>query len=218
MPRLTGTLLLILCLVNPTVGQPAQVTNNPFIEAMRTMMRMMGMLNDDPRPWLNPFISAPATPAWPVGPMSPGGMSPYAMMAPGMASGMTPGMPLNGMGQYYQQSQNWMRQLPMRQGAWGGLEQALPGTGSASAEEKTDTPEGKWRGSNGEWLIIARGMFRLYVSRDRYVEGDVRFADRWVSFRNNDNQTVKTYEFAVRDGRMILKDEDGNLLLFKQQR
>ncbi len=215
MPRLTGTLLLILCLINPAAPRAAQATNNPFIEAMRTMMRMMGMLNDDPYPWLNPFTSTPTTPRWPVNPMNPGGISPYGMMMPGMASGMLPGMPLNGVGQYYQQGRNWMRQMPMQQGALGGLEQALPGASSALMEDKSDTPEGKWRGSNGEWLIIARGMFRLYVSRDRYVEGDVRFTDRWISFRNNDNQTVKTYEYAVRDGRMILKDEDGNLLLFK---
>ncbi len=212
MPRLTGTLLLILCLINPAASRAAQTINNPFIEAMRAMMRMMGMLNDDPHPWLDPFTPMPAMPRWPASPMNSGGISPYGTMMPGMM----PGMPLNGVGQYYQQGRNWMRQ-PMQQDTWDGLEQTLPGASPRLTEEKTDTPEGKWRGSNGEWLIIARGMFRLYISRDRYVEGDVRFVDRWISFRNDDNLTVKTYEYAVRDGRMILKDEDNNLLLFKRQ-
>ena len=219
MRLLPGTLLLALCLT--ATGTPARsfhgsAGDNPFIAAMRTMMRLMGLLDEDPYPWLNPFLASPGAPAalpgtgaWtpgalPYGASIPGAGWPgqSAMMGmPGLAGGVGAGLPSTLLSPYFRQSQSWMRQ------AWP--------AGDPSSDP--DSLEGKWRGRNGEWLVIGRGMFRLYVSRDEYVQGDERHTDRYISFRNNDNQLVKSYEYAIRDGRMVLRDEDGKLLLFKKQ-
>jgi len=90
--------------------------------------------------------------------------------------------------------------------------QGQPPLGPTSA-----TLDGNWRGQSGEVLVVRNGLFRIYLDRDRYQEGRIELRGKDVlGMQSQDGSVTRRYEYAVHEGRLVLRDEAGNLLLYKR--
>ena len=199
--------ILILCTQLSFSGPAAAFStygeDNPFVEAMLRMMEIFGLINRGGVPF--------GTAAMPG--MS--GLSTLGMLGyPGMAG--FPGMsPWSGMGGIPGAS-GWPGGLPnygQWTGAWTNPSQFAPNV-EASASGYLD---GLWELTNGSWVVIKRNRARLYLNNDRYQDFTIGYNQRyfwWTPLRGN---TTTHYQYQMRDGRMILRDNEGNALLMRRQ-
>ncbi len=148
----------------------------------------------------------------------PGGMggSPWT---PGMGSMMNPSLP---MGQFnpWGNPSTWMQSNPWSGGSfWApqGQYPAAPGGGTAWAPAPPPSPlDGSWQGNTGEILAISQGRFRVYQGRDQYREGSITLAGNYLTMTPDGVAQGRVYEFAEQEGRLVLRDEAGNLLLYRR--
>ncbi len=78
--------------------------------------------------------------------------------------------------------------------------------------------DGVWQGRSGETLMIRDGRFRIYVTRDRYRQGKLRFKGNTLYMRDPQTSTTNRYEYATHKGRLVLRDAEGRLLLYRRVR
>ena len=78
--------------------------------------------------------------------------------------------------------------------------------------------DGSWRGKTGELLIIRSGRFRIYQNPERYHEGLIYLDDKYLALRQTTANVIRKYEYAEKEGRLVLRDVRGNLLLYKKIR
>jgi len=170
---------------------------NAMAEAMTRMMEAMGMLDDDD-----------------------------GSMMPGM-----PGMPymMPGLGNFGYGQMPWA-QMPWGQipgyGAFGdpikafgmqGLAEQMPGemqwpwvSGYANALD------GVWEGRDGGLLIVRAHRFRLQAAQGGHIEGSLqRRGDRLALYEPRTGSS-RSYEMAIHQGRMVLRDEAGNTYLYRR--
>jgi hypothetical protein len=142
-------------------------------------------------PGLNPF-SNPV----PLGPMTGGGFS--GLMTPG---GTWPGIPWanmpQGPGQFLPQTPNW------------------PGVANAPVAGLLD---GVWELNRGGIVIIRADAARLYVARERFQDYLIRYDDTHFWWRPRDGSQFERYRYRMEEGRMVLADAAGNLLLLRRRR
>jgi len=127
------------------------------------------------------------------------GSSPYAM--PGMeqmpwmqqpwASYLGDPSQAFGMGQ-------WMPQMPSMQG--------LSATGL----------DGVWEGRDGGLLIVQGHRFRLQSAHGGHVEGLIQRRGNRLAFYEPTTETVRPYEFVEEQGRLILRDPEGQVYLYRR--
>jgi hypothetical protein len=127
------------------------------------------------------------------------GPSPYAM--PGMeqmpwmqqpwASHLGDPSQAFGMGQ-------WMPQMPGMQG--------LSATGL----------DGVWEGRDGGLLIVQGHRFRLQSAHGGHVEGLIQRRGNRLAFYEPSTETVRPYEFVEEQGRLILRDPEGQVYLYRR--
>lgn len=115
-----------------------------------------------------------------------------------------------------QQLQGVMGQAPAaalsgQQAAQGLLGQTLPG--QAPGRSPLD---GIWRGQRGEIVLVMYGMFRIYANADTYRDGRYEVQGNKLVMIDPSRGTRRSYDFALDQGRLVLRDRDGNLLLFRQ--
>jgi hypothetical protein len=148
--------------------------------------------------------------------MNKGG-SAGAFNSPWSQFGQMPGgnllSPLGGSSQMQQLMGTWpqmggMDQLSQYGRQWMQAPQNLPFLGSQL--------NGVWLGRNGEVLIIAGNQFRIQAGRDRAVQGQLRVQGNRLWLLNSQTQRVNEYEFANHEGRLVLRDSYGQLLLYRR--
>ncbi len=105
--------------------------------------------------------------------------------------------PMGGMDQLGQYGRQWM-QAP----------QSLPFLGSDL--------NGVWLGRSGEMLVIRGNHYRIQADRDRAVQGQLRVQGNHLWLQNAQTNTVNEYEFANHEGRLVLRDSYGQLLLYRR--
>lgn len=77
--------------------------------------------------------------------------------------------------------------------------------------------DGEWEDPTGNILAVANGRFRISQSYDRYSEGYISLeSDQLLSLRTRESNTKRYYEYAHQDGKLVLRDDSGNLLLFRR--
>ena len=91
------------------------------------------------------------------------------------------------------------------QGASGG---AMPWTGTSL--------EGLWEDNQGGLLIVQGGFYRLYSACRGYIEGEIRVQTDRVELSNRTENLTQTFEFALDQGRLALRDQNGQLYLYRQ--
>ena len=67
-------------------------------------------------------------------------------------------------------------------------------------------------------MIIQGNAARLYLSRDQYQDFAVRYDRQRLWWRPLEGGTSARYLYQVRDGRMIMQDEEGRQLLMRRRR
>jgi hypothetical protein len=145
--------------------------------------------------------------------------TPWSMYAP---SGNIPGqLPFQG----------FMNQAPAAassaQRALEGMAQQVPTTGQAPQSGPMTTPQsvypsgqssldGIWQGRDGEIVLVMYGHFRIYADSENYRDGLYQMNENWLTLYDPQTGSRKDYEYALSDGRMVLRDDNGQLLLYRQ--
>ncbi len=78
--------------------------------------------------------------------------------------------------------------------------------------------EGVWQGRAGEILMIREGRFRIYVNRDQYRQGKLRYKSKTLYMHDPRTSITKKYDYATHKGRLVLRDAEGRLLLYRRLR
>ncbi|HEB95323.1 MAG TPA: hypothetical protein ENI96_02690 [Sedimenticola thiotaurini] len=100
---------------------------------------------------------------------------------------------------------------------WGNTYQAPPAGGGTLPPPARSPLDGRWQGRSGEILEVRDGRFRIYQDADSYREGVIdRVDDSHLSMRDPASGVSRDYEYAVNEGRLVLRDDAGNLLLYRQ--
>jgi len=76
---------------------------------------------------------------------------------------------------------------------------------------------GRWQGRGGAVMIIRQGWFRIFRTKNKFRDGRIMITDA-THFELIDLQTgsVRYYEFAESEGRLILREPNGGILLFRR--
>ena len=124
-----------------------------------------------------------------------------------------------------QQIQGLMNQAPAAassaQQTIQGLAQQIPDLGAAqqtlsqSGAAQT-TLDGIWQGRDGEIVLVMYGHFRIYADAENYRDGMYQINQELLTLYDPQTGTRKSFEYALSEGRMVLRDENGQLLLYRQ--
>ncbi len=119
-------------------------------------------------------------------------------MAPGM--GAWPGAPIPGIG--------------VPPGNWAG-----PGYyGGGPAAHQSTALDGIWELDNGGMAIIRGNAARLYLSREQYQDFSIGYDRAYLWWQPRRGGSPSRYRYQIREGRMILQDEEGKVLFMRRRR
>lgn len=93
-----------------------------------------------------------------------------------------------------------------------------PRGGQAAATPVPGLLDGVWELNKGGFVIIKADAARLYVARDRYQDFLIRYDDKHFWWRPRDGSKFQRYRYEMREGRMVLADNTGGLLLLRRRR
>lgn len=193
--------------------------DNPFVEAMLRMMEVFGLIDRDRLPLSVPYLPGYGQQFTPGlgalggfgGPGGVPGMSP--MYGLGGVPGMSPMYGLGGM--------PGMSSVPGMGGAggipggnWGNLGQYPQGP----ANRPSTYLDGIWELDKAGFVIIKGNIARLYLSREQYQDFAIFYDRQHLWWRPQEGGESSRYTYQEREGRMILRDTEGNRLLMRRRR
>jgi len=185
--------------------------DNILVEMMRTMLEIMGVIDDDDDYYHGPYPSYNQFPFYFYQGMNPQDTFnswqslPHAMPWQQMLPGAYPGMP--GVDSYSGQI------------APGAVVPFLPGYKPGKAPiYKPHWIEGRWIASDGMIMEVQQGTVKMYYrhSPNQVRSGVIRVKEHWLGIYFPARQFARQYEFAYKDDRLALRDIDGNLMLFRR--
>jgi hypothetical protein len=204
--------VLLLAAFARTVASPVIAADNDLVTAMSNMLRAMGFNNQN-----NSLNSLPAT-SWPLAGAQPWAINPIGGMNP--MNGLNPMNSLNPMGgSYYPYPGNWPNlgnSQPWNFGNGGdqwSMQSFFPGTLNLFGSTGID---GYWYSSNGETLQIQGNRFRLTSTDNRQLEGLIQTRDNYLAMHNPLNQVTNLYEYAYDNDRLVMKDPQEQLFLYRR--
>ncbi len=129
--------------------------------------------------------------------MNPGAMNPGAM---------NPGaMPFNSFGGFPGSS------------PWNSMQQFNQFRQFNTPPSITQRLDGEWQGQAGDMLTIHNGRFRIYRDRGNFREGRIHIEnEQMLSMQEPENDLILRFEYAEKDGQLVLRDESGNLMLYRR--
>ncbi|MCB1758279.1 MAG: hypothetical protein KDI68_00675 [Gammaproteobacteria bacterium] len=233
-PDLIGPVCIALILW-PAISDAEQANRyRPIANSMMEMMdafssafRERGSQYTDQAGGGMPWSSTP----WNMNstPMSPG-ISPWSMSGMPLGSALSPwsigGMPMSPSmspwsmgGMPTPQSFNpwqWSGN-PTRQHSFG-----VPASGSGTPlpwwpSATTNPLQGRWIDPQGHQLEVAGERFTIARSPNSSSGGRIQIGDQhMLTLYPSGDAQGRRYEYAVQDGKLALRDEQGNLLLFRR--
>jgi hypothetical protein len=185
--------LLLICglLFNPIA--PAWSQENmaqAMAYAIARMMEAMGFPNS----------TVNASPL-PVNPMTMTGLPSAFGALPNMTNPVAPAMaisgntPLNQILQHFNQS--WSN------------------NGRSSTATEMSLLEGIWEDNQGGLLIVQRSHYRIYSSCNGFIDGDILVNANHVALTNRRENFTQTCEFALDQGRLVLRNHNGDVFLYR---
>lgn len=224
-------------MASPTRAVTNYGDDNPFVEAMLRMMEIFGLIDRNTLSRGVPYLPGNAGIAG-LGSAYPGmgmmpGMSPLSGWG-GMPGTTMPGMsPLSGWGGMPGTTMPGMSTIPGMStmqtaplmGApgsmWGNygnpLQQTMPLAQGLGTPQVQDL-DGVWELSNGSVAIIKRSAARLFVSREKYQDFVIGYDAKNLWWTPRGGNTTTTYRYQVRDGRMVLRDDQGKVLMMRRRK
>jgi hypothetical protein len=197
-PRLIKALQLsmaLACAAYASLAHPQAGTREAMADAMTRMMEAMGLF-------------------------SPGSAGSMPMGTPFGGSGWTPGFGLPGatpwgmpfqdpsgaMGKGGEMMNQFSKNMPLPGGGAG--MQPFPWMGSRL--------DGVWEGRDGELLIVQGNRFRIYPGHTGYVDGYLNVSGDRLAMYSPADEAARPFEFAESEGRLVLRDEAGQLFLYRR--
>jgi hypothetical protein len=193
--QLFALFLLLLTASGPHIRDARADTREAMAEAMVRMMEAMGLF--DPAAMGSMPMGAPfGAGGWPGGLGTPG-MAPW-------------GMPMQDPAQTMERGAEMMKQyadgMPMPEGMGS---RVLPWSSGSRLE-------GVWEGRNGELLIVQGNRFRIYPGSAGYVDGFLKLSGDRLALYNSKDANIRPFEYAESEGRLVLRDQAGGLLLYRR--
>lgn len=217
----------------PSRAAASYADGNPFVEAMLRMMEIMGLIDRGSLGYSVPYL-----PGYGGG---LGGMPGLGSYYPG-AMGMWPGTSLpgawggmpGGMGGMPGGIGGMPGSMGTMPGGWPGLggmpgNPGWPGMGNwpgaslagNAFNQVPRTPaadlDGIWELTNGSVAIIRGRQARLYADRDRHQDFSIAYDGQHFWWTPRGGNTTTHYRYRMRDGRMVLSDNDGKVLLMRRR-
>lgn len=184
---------LLLSMAALPCGAAGIYDDNPFVEAMLRMMAAFGLINQPSLPLGVPYLPSYGNPMMPgVGGM-PGFGYPGMNMLPGAAAAM-PGY-----------ANGYAGQTP------------FPWSNNSQSGATSGYLDGIWELSSGSVVIIRRDTARLYLSRDRYQDFSIGYDQGRFWWTPRGGSTTTQYRYQMRDGRMVIRDNEGKVLLMRRR-
>ena len=227
--KIIAILLAMLITISP-IQAANNIRGNLFIEMMLTMMEIMGFIDDKDDYYSQPYPSFNS-----FNGLNSFGYGNFAY--PGFSNFSMPGNGWQSPTQSATQSaaQSLTGALAMQQMMGGGLPGIglgnstpipfLPGyappglaMGSSSGQFKPHWIEGKWQTNNGMIMEVKQGQFKMYYRQapNQFRGGLIRIKDKWLGIHEKSQGITRQFEFAHKDGRLVLRDTNGNLMLLKK--
>ena len=94
----------------------------------------------------------------------------------------------------------------------------FPAYGQWVTPEHRGPLDGVWELEKGGFVVIRGKAARLYLDREKYQDFDIGYDRQYLRWAPRAGGKSSRYLYQVREGRMILADEDGNLLLLRRRR
>jgi hypothetical protein len=96
----------------------------------------------------------------------------------------------------------------------------LPMQGIPSRQQPSTTNksilDGIWLGRRGEIVLVMYGHFRIYANAEVYRDGRYRIVGNKLYMLDPETDLIQAYDYALDNGRMIMRGESGDYLYFKQ--
>ena len=189
--------LTLLLTTGAKAEDPSTAPRVAMADAMARMMEAMGFLNTPASPGL-PMTTPPV----PLGGMPIPGMT----GVPGASSWSAPTGDPSGLmskgGEVMKQMTEGMK---------------LPGSsGGALSSSSGSRLDGVWEGRNGELLIVQGNRFRIYPGSSGYVDGYIQLSGDRLAMYNLENAHISPFDFAESDGRLALRDRNGDHFLYRR--
>lgn len=118
-----------------------------------------------------------------------------------------------------------MEQMPWMQQPWGsnfgdpsqafGMGRWMPQMPGMQGLSATSL-DGVWEGRDGGLLIVQRHRFRLQSAHGGHVEGLIQQRGNRLAFYEPTTEMVRPYEFVEEQGRLILRDPEGQVYLYRR--
>ena len=85
---------------------------------------------------------------------------------------------------------------------------AMPGGGSVL--------EGIWEDNQGGLLIVQGRFYRLYALGRGAIDGEILVESNRVDLANRQESFIQTFEFALDEGRLALRNQSGQVFLYRR--
>lgn len=92
------------------------------------------------------------------------------------------------------------------------------GYAGGSAPHSAALLDGAWELDKGGFVVIRGGAARLYLTREKYQDFSIGYDRQYLWWSPQRGGSPSRYRYQMSDGRMILSDEDGKLLLLRRRR
>ena len=101
---------------------------------------------------------------------------------------------------------------------WGARMQQMPGMvqlPNIPGWQRTSL-DGIWEGRDGGLLIVQAHRFRLYSPHGDYIDGLIQQRGDRIAIYDPEHDVARPYEFAQHQGRLVLRDADGQVYLYRR--
>ena len=139
----------------------------------------------------------------PYNPMGMTGLPSAFGTVPGMPGATGQTMPLPGSAQMNQMVEHFSRQLP------------VPG-GSVEMPAGGSSLEGIWEDTQGGLLIVQGAHYRIYSACNGFIEGTLQVEQERIELTNQSENFTQTFEFALDQGRLALRNQSGEMFLYRR--
>ena len=217
--------LCLCCSLAVPLNAAAYGEDNPFVEAMLRMMEVFGLIDRDRLPLSVPYLPGYGQQFSPglgtLGGLS--GLGGIPGMSPMYGLGGMPGMsPMYGLGGVPGMSTvPGMGGMPGTGGMPGGSWENWGNLNSypqMPANRPSTYLDGIWELDKRGFVIIKGDVARLHLSREQYQDFAIYYDRQHLWWRPQEGGKASRYKYQERDGRMILRDSEGNLLLMRRRR
>lgn len=76
--------------------------------------------------------------------------------------------------------------------------------------------QGAWESPTGELLLIEGSGYRMYAGESRHLDGQLRIEGDRLLLSNPEQRSAQRFEFITQDGRLVLRDENGQIYLYRR--